>query len=73
MLNFASSKSTGHDHVGSQILRYMTMCFSVLSEYLVNENERVRRAAFSAVRIIILHGIDKKFFAKPPVVKKAKT
>lgn len=50
----------------------MTMTFSVLCEYLANENERIRRAAFSAIRLIIEHGLHKKFFAVAVIKENAK-
>lgn len=40
----------------------MTFTFSVLSEYLVGEGERVQRAAFNAIRLLLQHGLQPKFF-----------
>ena len=51
----------------------MTMTFSVLCEYLVNESERIRRAAFSAIRLIIEHGLHSKFFTVTVINENAKT
>jgi hypothetical protein len=42
----------------NEILRYTTMAFSVFSEYLVSDTERVQRAAASAIRIIIANGLS---------------
>lgn len=63
MLNFASTQTNGNDFVSQQILRYMTMTFSVLCEYLCSESPRIRNAGFSAIRLIIQHGLSPKFFA----------
>ena len=40
-----------------QILRYITLACSVFCEYLAGDNSRLQRAAFSAMRLILSHGL----------------
>ncbi len=58
MLNLASSS----DVRGNIVLRYISACFSVFSEYLLNTTLRVRNAAFSALRIILQQSLKKEQF-----------
>ena len=62
MLNFCSVPSSGSDATSKSILRYLAFTLSVLSEYLVCESERIQRAAFNGIRLIIQHGLQQKFF-----------
>jgi len=41
MLNLCSVPSNGTDYMAEQILRYLAFAFSVLSEYLGSEQERI--------------------------------
>lgn len=66
MLNMCSVESDGHDFVAQQILRYFAFTMSVLSEYLVGESNRIRRAAFSGIRLLLQHGLATKFFKPEP-------
>ena len=52
-----------------EILRYTTMAFSVFSEYLVSETDRVQRAAASAIRIIISNGLKPELFMEKAQTK----
>lgn len=45
-----------------QILRYITLACSVFCEYLVASSERVKRAGFSAIRLILSHGLKPRLF-----------
>lgn len=45
------------DYSKKEILKYVTMAFSVFCEYLSAEADRVQRAASSAMRIIISNGL----------------
>ena len=45
-----------------QILRYITLACSVFCEYLVAGSDRVKFAAFTAMRLIISHGLKPRFF-----------
>ena len=40
----------------------MTLACSVLCEYLIASSERVKFAGFSAMRLIITHGLKPRFF-----------
>ena len=65
VLNFASNETTNDDGVmHRQILRYITLACSVLSEYLVSGSERVKNAGFSAMRMILSHGLKPQFFTQ---------
>jgi hypothetical protein len=50
------------DHSKKEILRYVTIAFSVLCEYIVAQTERVQRAAAQAIRIIITNGLTPQLF-----------
>lgn len=54
-----------------EILRYITMAFSVFCEYLGAQAERVQRAAASAMRIIISNGLTTGLFQLKNPVKAA--
>lgn len=45
-----------------QILRYVTIAFSVFCEFLVAETERVQNAALTAMKLIITHGLSQNLF-----------
>ena len=45
-----------------QILRYVTHACSVFCEYLDASSERVKCAGFSAIRLILSHGLKPRFF-----------
>ena len=62
VLNLCSVQTSNQEEANQQILRYMTFTFSVLSEYLVGEGERIQRAAFNAIRLLLQHGLQPKFF-----------
>jgi hypothetical protein len=49
------------DFLQKQILRYLTITFSVLCEYLTSETTRIRSAAFAAIRLIITYGLKPQF------------
>ena len=69
-LNFASSQQPD-EYLSKQILRYLTIAFSVFCEYLACDTDRIRRAAFSALRLLITHGLKIAFF-KESVQEKGK-
>jgi hypothetical protein len=50
------------DHSKKEILRYITIAFSVFCEYLCSQTERVQRAAAQAIRIIFSNGISPSLF-----------
>jgi hypothetical protein len=50
------------EHSKKEILRYVTIAFSVFCEYLCAQTERVRRAAASAIRIIFSSGLTADLF-----------
>ena len=47
-----------------QIVRYITLACSVFCEYLVADSERVKNAGFSAMRMILSHGLKPRFFTQ---------
>ena len=47
---------------GNQALRYVSITFSVFSEYLLNTTLRVRNAAFSALRLILSQSLRRDYF-----------
>jgi hypothetical protein len=49
MLNFATAQGV----TGAEILRHVSICFSVFCEYFQNTTLRIRNAAFSALRMIL--------------------
>jgi len=49
MLNFATSSGVN----GNDVLKYVSACFSVYCEYLLNTTARIRNAAFTALRMIL--------------------
>jgi hypothetical protein len=49
MLNFATSQGVN----GNDVLKYVSACFSVYCEYLLNTTARIRNAAFTALRMIL--------------------
>jgi len=50
------------DHSKKEILRYVTIAFSVFCEYLCAQTERVQRAASSAIRIIFSNALTPQLF-----------
>lgn len=62
MLNFASNEADQSDYMHRQILRYVTHACSVFCEYLVASSERVKCAGFSAIRLMLSHGLKPRFF-----------
>ena len=62
VLNYASNENDKSDLMHRQILRYVTLACSVFSEYILATSERVRSAGFSAMRLIISHGLQPRFF-----------
>ena len=62
VLNIASNEMDQSDLMHRQILRYVTLACSVFCEYLVSGNPRVKNAAFTAMRLIISHGLKPRFF-----------
>jgi hypothetical protein len=72
VLNLCSVQASSQQQANQQILRYMTFTFSVLSEYLVGEGERVQRAAFNAIRLLLQHGLQPKFFKEDQSAKPIK-
>ena len=40
----------------------ITLACSVFAEYLVADSERVKNAGFSAMRLILSHGLKPRFF-----------
>ena len=61
VLNFSSTKNPD-DYLKKEILRYITITFSVFCEYLVAQTERVQKAASAAMRIIISNGLNQNLF-----------
>ena len=62
VLNYASNESDQSDFMQKQILRYITLACSVFCEYLAGSNARIQRAAFSAMRLILMHGLKPWLF-----------
>ena len=58
MMNFSSSVNVG----GNNVLKYVSACFSIYCEYLVNTTTRIKNAAFSALRLILTHCLKKEYF-----------
>jgi len=58
MMNMATAQGIK----GSEALRYVSACFSVFSEYLLNTTLRVRNAAFQALRLILQQCIKREYF-----------
>ena len=58
MVNLATTKY----YQGYDILRYLTACFSGFCEYFVNTTNRIRNAAFSALRIMFTQCLKKEYF-----------
>lgn len=59
MLNFATAIGVRR----SEILRYISTCFSVFCEYFQNTTLRIRNAAFSALRMILQQGLKREYFS----------
>lgn len=57
-MNLATSQGVK----GSEVLRYISACFSVFSEYLLNTTLRVRNAAFQAMRMILQQCLKREYF-----------
>ena len=57
VLNHASNETNKSEFMQRQILRYITLSCSVFCEYLAGDNSRLQRAAFSAMRLIMSHGL----------------
>jgi hypothetical protein len=55
-LNLASVQNPD-EFIKKQILRYLTITFSVICEYLTCETSRIKSAAFAAIRLIISYGL----------------
>jgi len=62
VLNFASNEADQSDLMSRQILRFITLACSVFCEYLVANSERVKCAGFSAMRLILAHGLKPRLF-----------
>jgi len=58
ILNYATSQGI----TGDQVLKYISPCFTVFSEYLLNTTLRVRNAAFQALRLILSQAVKKDHF-----------
>ena len=58
MMNYSTSGNVG----GSNVLKYVSACFSIYCEYLVNTTTRIRNAAFQALRLILTHCLKKEYF-----------
>lgn len=63
-LNYSSLQKTPlfDEHLQRKILNLITLLVNVFCEYLVSQSYRVRHAAFSAMRLIFEHGLNKKLF-----------
>ena len=48
ILNYSTSQAVD----GQEVLKYVSACFSVFCEYLLNTTARIRNAAFTALRMI---------------------
>lgn len=57
------------DLMSRQILRVITLACSVFCEYLVADSDRVKNAGFSAMRLILSHGLKPRFFQQKPSKK----
>lgn len=57
MLNLATSDINAND-----VLKYVSACFSVYCEYLVNTSRRIKNATFQALRMIIQQCLNKSQF-----------
>lgn len=42
----------------------MTLTISVLCEYLLSDQDRIKQAAFSAIRLLISYGLNQSYFDK---------
>lgn len=60
MMNLATSQGVR----GNEVLRYVSACFSVFTEYLLNTTVRVRNAAFSAMRLILQQCLKREYFTE---------
>jgi hypothetical protein len=58
MLNLATAQGVR----GNDVLRYVSACFTVYCEYLLNTTVRIRNAAFTALRMIIQQCLKKEYF-----------
>jgi hypothetical protein len=58
ILNLATAQGVR----GSDVLRYISTCFSVFCEYFQNTTARIRNAAYSALRMILSQGLKREFF-----------
>lgn len=57
MMNLATSGLKG-----SEVLKYVSACFSVFCEYFMNTTRRISNATFSALRLIIEQCLKKEYF-----------
>ena len=73
VLNYASNEKDKSDYMKKQILRYVTLACNVLCEFLLIENQRICMAAFSAMRLILSHGLKPALFIQSGDAKKSKT
>ncbi len=60
MINLATTPSFS----SNEILKYVSACFSIFSEYFINTSLRVRNAAYSALRIILTQSLKKEYFTE---------
>ena len=67
MLNFATAQGVR----GNDVLKYVSACFSVYCEYLLNTTARIRNAAFTALRMVITQGLKKEFFLEGSLQQKS--
>lgn len=58
MMNYATSGGVK----GNDVLKYVSICFSIFCEYLVNTTLRIKNAAFQALRLIVTHCLKKEYF-----------
>ena len=49
---------------GNEVLRYISACFSVYCEYLMNTTVRIRNAAFQALRLILQQCLKREYFIR---------
>jgi hypothetical protein len=64
-LNYSSLQKTPlfDEHLKRKIVNLTTLLVNVFCEYLVSQSYRVRHAAFSALRLIFEHGLNKRLFS----------
>jgi hypothetical protein len=69
ILNFATSQGVN----GNDVLKYVSACFSVFCEYLLNTTARIRNAAFTALRMITSQALKKEYFQAGSIQSQAKS